>query len=78
LALLEKTESKKGVRDGPLDELPLFAVTRPQGPPVEVQGPSPVDKAVDAIKPDELTPRAALDAIYRLKTLRNAKTKPKR
>ena len=78
LALLEKTEGKKGARDGPLDELPLFAVTRPQGPPVEVQGPSPVDKAVDAIKPDELTPRAALDAIYRLKTLRNAKTKPKR
>jgi len=78
LALLEKTESKKGARDGPLDELPLFAVTRPQGPSAENQGPSPVDEAVDALKPDELTPRAALDAIFRLKALRNAKMKPKR
>ena len=78
LALLEKTENKKVSRDSPLDELPLFAVTRRQAPLVEHQGPSPVDQALDALKPDELTPRAALDAIYRLKMLRKTKTKPKR
>jgi len=67
LSLLEKTESRKNARNGGLDELPLFAVSRPV--PAEA-GPSPIDIAVDELKPDELTPRAALDAIYRLKALR--------
>jgi DNA mismatch repair protein MutS len=68
LALLEKTESRKNARNGGLDELPLFAVSRPV--PAEPAGPSPIENAVDELKPDELTPRAALDAIYRLKALR--------
>jgi DNA mismatch repair protein MutS len=33
-------------------------------------GLSPVDKALDDIHPDELTPRQALEALYRLKQLR--------
>ena len=33
LALLEKTESRKNARNGGLDELPLFAVSRTQAPP---------------------------------------------
>jgi DNA mismatch repair protein MutS len=68
LSLLEKTESRKNARNGGLDELPLFAVSRPV--PAEPAGPSPIENAVDELKPDELSPRAALDAIYRLKALR--------
>jgi DNA mismatch repair protein MutS len=68
LALLEKTESRKNARNGGLDELPLFAVSRPV--PAEPAGPSPIENAVDELRPDELTPRAALDAIYWLKALR--------
>jgi DNA mismatch repair protein MutS len=68
LALLEKTEGRKNARNGGLDELPLFAVSRPVA--AEPAGPSPLETAVDALQPDELTPRAALEAIYRLKALR--------
>lgn len=78
LTILEKTESKKGAPDGLLDELPLFAVARSQELHVENERSSPVAEAIDALKPDKLTPRAALDEIYRLKSLRNAETKPKR
>jgi DNA mismatch repair protein MutS len=70
LALLEKSDSRKTARNGGLDELPLFAVSRSQGPPDKTGEPSPVDKAVDELCPDEMSPRAALDAIYRLKSLR--------
>jgi DNA mismatch repair protein MutS len=69
LALLEKTEGKKGVNNDPLDELPLFAQSRPPRA-AEAQAPSAVDKAVDELRPDEMTPRAALDALYRLKEMR--------
>jgi DNA mismatch repair protein MutS len=77
LALLEKAESRKNARNGGLDELPLFAVSRPVTSP-EPSGPSPVERAVDDLRPDELTPRAALDAIYRLKSLRQGGQGPER
>ncbi|NEX95063.1 DNA mismatch repair protein MutS, partial [Caulobacter sp. 17J65-9] len=48
-----------------LDDLPLFAAARP----APVAEPSALDKALAAIDPDELTPREALDALYRLKGL---------
>jgi DNA mismatch repair protein MutS len=69
LALLEKSDSRKNARNGSLDELPLFAVSRAEdkGP----AGPSAVEKAIDELLPDELSPRAALDALYRLKALRD-------
>jgi DNA mismatch repair protein MutS len=76
LALLEKTDAKKDARNGPLDELPLFALTRPQT--AESAGPSAVELAVDELNPDDLSPRAALDAVYRLKALRQEKRKQKR
>ncbi|HWK32765.1 MAG TPA: DNA mismatch repair protein MutS, partial [Hyphomicrobium sp.] len=69
LALLEKAERGKNTRNGSLDELPLFAVSRPAAEH-ERAGPSPVEVALDNMSPDEMTPRAALDAIYRLKGLR--------
>ena len=71
LSLLEKSDSRKNARNGGLDELPLFAVSRPQDPPEKSGEPSPVDKAIDELLPDEMSPRAALDAIYRLKSLRH-------
>jgi DNA mismatch repair protein MutS len=48
------------------DDLPLFAAAKPA--PV-VCGPSEVEKAVEDLRPDEMTPRQALEAIYRLKGL---------
>ena len=48
-----------------LDDLPLFAVHEPE----PVSGPSPTDEALAAINPDELSPREALEALYRLKGL---------
>ncbi|MEQ8965412.1 MAG: DNA mismatch repair protein MutS [Azospirillaceae bacterium] len=59
------------------DDLPLFsAAARPKsggaGAPASgapAPGPSPVDEALAAIDPDSLTPREALDLVYRLKGL---------
>ena len=48
-----------------LDDLPLFAAARPPEP----SRPSPLDAALAGIDPDALTPREALEALYRLKTL---------
>ena len=50
------------------DDLPLFQAVAHQPAKAAVeQGPSPLEEAVAAIAPDELTPREALDLIYRLK-----------
>jgi DNA mismatch repair protein MutS len=72
LELLESSEARKHVRNGGLDELPLFAVSRSvqQAKPA---GPSLLESALDALNPDDLSPRAALDALYRLKVLRQGK-----
>ena len=50
------------------DDLPLFSAMRPAPAPV-AKGPSEVEKAVSALNPDEMTPREALEALYRLKNL---------
>ncbi|MCO5064141.1 MAG: DNA mismatch repair protein MutS [Rhizobiaceae bacterium] len=57
-----------GKADRMLDDLPLFsAAARTEAPkPAKNDG---VRDALGAINPDELTPRAALDALYRLKSL---------
>jgi DNA mismatch repair protein MutS len=41
-------------------------------PPPSLSAPSPLEDALDAIDPDSLTPREALDALYRLKQSRKA------
>ncbi|MBB3974151.1 DNA mismatch repair protein MutS [Hansschlegelia beijingensis] len=51
-----------------IDDLPLFAATRARPEP---EG-EPVLEALDAVDPDALTPREALDALYRLKALRKS------
>ena len=59
--------------DGPrpaaaLGDLPLFSSSPPPAPSPEPM-PDPLRDALDALNPDELTPRAALDALYQLKAL---------
>jgi DNA mismatch repair protein MutS len=51
------------------DDLPLFAAAlRQTRPPAEdTRAASPVDELVSAVEPDQLTPKEALDLIYRLK-----------
>jgi len=62
--VLDRLENEK-VATARLDDLPLFAVAEPPPPPMK----SALDDAVAAIDPDELTPREALEALYRLKGL---------
>ncbi|MBJ3786676.1 DNA mismatch repair protein MutS [Devosia sediminis] len=50
-----------------LDDLPLFAH---QPAPVP-KGKDPVHEALDAVRPDEMTPRQAIEALYNLKKLRD-------
>jgi DNA mismatch repair protein MutS len=51
------------------DDLPLFSAARPKGgaPTRAESGPSGAEQALAALNPDELTPREALDALYRLR-----------
>jgi DNA mismatch repair protein MutS len=70
LNLLEKADRRRGQSNGPLEELPLFAAARPSSAAAPASGPSPAEIALDALNPDELSPKAALDALYRLKALR--------
>jgi DNA mismatch repair protein MutS len=52
------------------DDLPLFSAARRPPPGVsEPPEPSPLEAALAALAPDELTPKAALDVLYRLKAL---------
>ncbi len=52
-----------------IDDLPLFSAARPEEPAEE----DPLAALIDALAPDELTPREALDALYRLKAARRGK-----
>ena len=60
---LEALEAKAQAGQAQVD---LFAAPPPPTPAAEA---SPVVAALDAIDPDQLTPREALDALYRLKSL---------
>jgi DNA mismatch repair protein MutS len=63
--VLERLESTPG-SPARLDDLPLFAIREPE--PVRHE-PSKVEKAVANLDPDSLSPREALEALYRLKGL---------
>jgi DNA mismatch repair protein MutS len=67
LAELEKSEREKPVA-AIIDDLPLFAVPVRQAAAAPPTGPDPLREALAAIQPDEMTPREALEALYRLKT----------
>ena len=67
LDALEQGEREGGATQKALiDDLPLFAAT-PAPPPPPAPVTSPVVEMLGDIHPDELTPRAALDLIYKLK-----------
>ncbi|MGE5266624.1 MAG: DNA mismatch repair protein MutS [Deltaproteobacteria bacterium] len=68
LDLLEKNDRRETVSGKALDDLPLFAAARPKSVSAR-SGPSPVEVALAKINPDELTPKAALEALYALKKL---------
>jgi DNA mismatch repair protein MutS len=66
LAVLEQRSS--GGKGAVLDDLPLFA----HQPPVPKPAVNPLDAMLDQLRPDELSPREALDLIYELKKTRDA------
>ncbi len=62
---LEKTEREGGKQRALIDDLPLFSAAPPPPPPAAKT--SPVTDMLNDVLPDELTPREALDLIYKLK-----------
>ncbi len=60
-----EADQAKSQSGGALDDLPLFAAAAP----AVAAEPSALLAAVDAINPDELTPRSALDLIYHLRQI---------
>jgi DNA mismatch repair protein MutS len=67
-------ELEAGDRRTPVErlvaDLPLFAVREEAvAPPVPIAASDPLRQALDALDPDALTPREALEALYRLKGL---------
>ena len=51
------------------DDLPLFASVQKKVAEEEVERFSPVEEALEAVNPDELTPREALEELYEIKAL---------
>jgi DNA mismatch repair protein MutS len=65
LAALEKADGRPKAADL-ADDLPLFqAANSPRG----LAEPSPLERALEALDPDGMTPKQALEALYRLKAL---------
>ncbi|WP_189658325.1 DNA mismatch repair protein MutS [Pseudodonghicola xiamenensis] len=64
---------EKGDREGAakpkalIDDLPLFAAAPPPPTPAPVAQVSAVEEMLQTIRPDDLSPREALDLLYRLK-----------
>ncbi len=65
LDALEKGEREGGGQKAVIDDLPLFSATPPP-PPVQTKQSPAVDMLTD-IHPDELSPKEALNLIYKLK-----------
>jgi DNA mismatch repair protein MutS len=69
LRQLEETD-RKSPASALVDDLPLFSMLRRDEPKAPDD---PLAAALDGIHPDELTPREALDALYRLKAAKAEK-----
>jgi DNA mismatch repair protein MutS len=65
LKKLESGREKTGGIAAGLDDLPLFAASLAE----PVDAPDPLAEALAGIDPDAMTPREALDALYRLKRM---------
>jgi DNA mismatch repair protein MutS len=68
LGRLEAGKAKTGGLGAALDELPLFAAAARPEPAAVVDA---LRARLDAIRPDELSPREALELLYELKALRS-------
>ena len=66
--LLRRLESE-GARAGVHDELPLFAAAPSAAGEKPVEAPGRLEQAMTDINPDALSPREALETLYRLKSL---------
>jgi DNA mismatch repair protein MutS len=66
--VLDRLEGEKATAIS-LDDLPLFAQNPGWAEPPSPPRSSAVEDALEAIEPDELSPREALEALYRLKGL---------
>ena len=64
--VLKKLETKPGA----VEALPLFASVAEEPDPFESAEDHPALKLLDAVSPDDLTPREALELLYRLKSER--------
>jgi DNA mismatch repair protein MutS len=68
------SELEKSDRESPkralVDDLPLFAVPVRAEPARQAPQADALREALDALDPDQMTPREALDALYRLKSQR--------
>ena len=73
LNLLERSD-KSNAHKSAVDDLPLFAASRPQSSPPSPAGDSAVEKMLAAIVPDALSPRDALELLYKLKAAMPDKT----
>ncbi len=71
LAVIEQGEKADAV-SRLADDLPLFAAAPMGAAPKAAPGPSPLELALAEINADELSPRDALELIYRLKGLAGA------
>lgn len=69
LDALEKGEREGGKKQMVIDDLPLFSAIPPAPPPAAPRD-SEVEKRLEDIHPDALTPRQALELIYELKALK--------
>ena len=69
LKQLEETDRKSPVQ-AVIDDLPLFSASAARTEPA----PDPLGLLLDAIAPDELSPREALEALYKLKAARKKET----
>ena len=66
LAVLEQRSS--GAKGAVLDDLPLFT----HQPPAPKTAVNPLDAMLDETRPDEMSPKQALDLLYELKKIRDA------
>ena len=71
LAKLEAND-REAPRAKLIDDLPLFAAARAAAPPPR----DDVGEALDRLRPDDMTPRQALEALFALKAARMIATKP--
>ena len=69
LDALERGDRESGGRrEAVIDDLPLFAAT-PAKPDAPAAAPSAVETRLAEVRPDDLSPREALDLVYELKAL---------